>query len=138
VDAFLALVSQGHAGQIHMVSRSGKLPHFHEPYRPLPGSFPLPAKVTARGLLKAIRAEVRTARSQSVDWRAVIDSIRPVTNKIWQQLSQKEQMRVFRHLKTWWDIHRRRMENALTRFLLEVRIRHTGCNRQRIADYRAR
>jgi len=109
VDAFLALVSQGHTGQIHMVSRSGKLPHSHEPYRPLPGSFLLPAKFTARGLLKAIRAEVRTAGSQSVDWRAVIDSLRPVTNEIWQQLSQKEQVRVFRHLKTWWDIHRHRM-----------------------------
>ena len=108
VDAFLQLVSRGHTGVVHMVSRSGKLPHIHTPYRPLPGSVPLPLpdKVTARGLLKAIRAEVRQAQAQGADWRAVVDSLRPVTNEIWRKLAQKEQVRVFRHLKTWWDIHR--------------------------------
>ena len=109
VDAFLALVSQGHKGQIHVVSRRGKLPHVHAPYRPLPNPFPLPQDVSARGLLSAIRVAVRTAQTEDVDWRAVIDSIRPVTNDLWQRLSQEEQLRVFRHLKTWWDIHRHRM-----------------------------
>jgi uncharacterized NAD(P)/FAD-binding protein YdhS len=109
IDAFLALASQGHVGPIHMLSRSGKLPHVHAPYRPLTESFPIPDKVTARGLVKVIRAGVTAAQAQGVDWRAVIDSIRPVTNEIWQQLSTKDQVRVFRHLKTWWDIHRHRM-----------------------------
>jgi uncharacterized NAD(P)/FAD-binding protein YdhS len=32
-----------------------------------------------------------------------------VTNDIWRQLDLREQRRVLRHLKTWWDIHRHRM-----------------------------
>lgn len=113
VDAFLALVSQGHKGEIHVVSRRGKLPHVHAPYRPLPNPFPVPQDVSARGLLKAIRGAVRTAEAEGVDWRAVIDSIRPVTNELWQGLSREDKLRVFRHLKTWWDIHRHRMAPEL-------------------------
>lgn len=109
VDAFLALVSQGHTGKIYMVSRRGKIPQTHAPYRPLPDPFPSPETVSARGLLNTIRSRVRRAQTQGVDWRAVIDSIRPVTNDIWQQLTLKEQLRFFRHLKLWWDIHRHRM-----------------------------
>lgn len=109
VDAFLALMAQGHTGAIHVVSRRGRLPQVHAPYRPLPEPFPVPDQVSARGLLKQIRSAVRIAQEQGVNWRAVIDSLRPVTDEIWQQLAPAEQQRVFRHLKTWWDIHRHRM-----------------------------
>lgn len=113
VDAFLALISQEHRGRIHMLSRRGKLPQVHAPYRPLPNAFQAPRQVTARGLLNAIRAEIRAGQIRGVDWRAVIDSIRPVTNDIWQRLDQREQLRFFRHLKTWWDIHRHRMASEI-------------------------
>jgi uncharacterized NAD(P)/FAD-binding protein YdhS len=63
----------------------------------------------ARLLLREIRRHVREAEAEGVDWRAVIDSMRPVTNDIWRQLVLCEQRRVLRHLKTWWDIHRHRM-----------------------------
>jgi uncharacterized NAD(P)/FAD-binding protein YdhS len=109
VDAFLALVSQGHTGTVHILSRRGKLPQAHAPYRPLPNSFRVPESPTARGLLREIRAEVKEAATRGVDWRAVIDSIRPVTNEIWSKLPEIERRRVFRHGKTWWDIHRHRM-----------------------------
>jgi uncharacterized NAD(P)/FAD-binding protein YdhS len=109
VDAFMALLSQGHAGTIHVLSRRGKLPLPHAPYRPLPESFPVPESPTARNLLRNIRADVNAAVARGSDWRAVIDSLRPVTNEIWSRLSEKEQRRIFRHGKTWWDIHRHRM-----------------------------
>src|SRR4051794_39057823 len=109
VDAFMALWSQGHPGPIHIVSRRGKLPQSHAPYRPLPDPFRMPERPTARRVLREIRAEVKRAGAKGSDWRAVIDSIRPVTNEIWSNLPEKEQRRVFRHAKTWWDIHRHRM-----------------------------
>lgn len=56
-----------------------------------------------------IRAEVKLAEARGVDWRAVIDSLRPVTNEIWSRLPDIERLRFLRHLKTWWDIHRHRM-----------------------------
>jgi uncharacterized NAD(P)/FAD-binding protein YdhS len=109
VDAFLMLVSQGHVGPIHMVSRRGQLPRAHETYRPLADAFSVSGKVTARRLVRLIRADVEMAESQGTNWRAVIDSLRSVTNELWQQLGASEQLRVFRHLKTWWDVHRHRM-----------------------------
>ncbi|HEY6989196.1 MAG TPA: FAD/NAD(P)-binding protein [Bryobacteraceae bacterium] len=109
VDAFLALQAQGHRGRVHFVSRRGKLPHAHQPYRPLPNSFSPSGAMGARLLLREIRRHVRNAEAEGVDWRAVIDSMRPVTNDIWRQLEPCEQRRVLRHLKTWWDIHRHRM-----------------------------
>jgi uncharacterized NAD(P)/FAD-binding protein YdhS len=135
VDAFMALLSQGHAGKIHVLSRRGKLPQSHAPYRPLPDPFRVPESPTARSLLRDIRAEVKAAVGRGSDWRAVIDSLRPVTNEIWSKLSEAEQRRVFRHAKTWWDIHRHRMaseingkvQDALARGRLVVhagRLRH--------------
>jgi uncharacterized NAD(P)/FAD-binding protein YdhS len=109
VDAFLALHSQSHHGPIHLVSRRGKIPHVHTFYRPLAQPFVPPAQSGARGLLHAIRRRIREAESEGVDWRAVIDSLRHVTNEIWCALDISEQRRVLRHLKTWWDIHRHRM-----------------------------
>jgi uncharacterized NAD(P)/FAD-binding protein YdhS len=109
VDAFLALQAQGHRAKVHFLSRRGKLPHPHQPYRPLPESFSPSGAMGARLLLCEIRRHVREAEAQGVDWRAVIDSMRPVTNDIWRELDLREQQRVLRHLKTWWDIHRHRM-----------------------------
>src|SRR3954453_7554987 len=42
VDAFMALLSQGHGGKIYVLSRRGKLPRPHAPYRPLPEPFRVP------------------------------------------------------------------------------------------------
>jgi len=109
VDAFLALQSQGHTGCMHMLSRRGKLPEVHTHYRPLSDAFPVEPQIGVRNLVRSIRSAVQTAQQEGIDWRAVIDSIRPVTNQIWQQFSPQDQRRVFRHLKTWWDIHRHRM-----------------------------
>lgn len=113
VDAVLALKSQGHTGPIHILSRRGKLPQAHAVYRPLPDPFPVEDKITALSLLRHIRSEVKAAGQRGVDWRAVTDSLRSVTNEIWSRLSEKDRSRVFRHLKTWWDIHRHRMAPEL-------------------------
>jgi uncharacterized NAD(P)/FAD-binding protein YdhS len=109
VDAFLALEAQGHSGTIYCLSRRGKLSHVHTVYRKLPEPF-VPREITsARLLLRVIRLRVKEAERQGHDWRAVIDSLRPITNDLWTGLSAAEQARVMRHLKTWWDIHRHRM-----------------------------
>ena len=36
-----------------------------------------------------------------------------MTNELWQRLDGREQLRFFRHLKTWWDIHRHRMASEI-------------------------
>jgi uncharacterized NAD(P)/FAD-binding protein YdhS len=109
VDAFLALEAQGHFGTIYCLSRRGKLSHVHTVYRKLPEPF-VPRDITsARLLLRVIRLRAKEAERQGHDWRAVVDSLRPITNDLWTALNATEQARVMRHLKTWWDIHRHRM-----------------------------
>jgi uncharacterized NAD(P)/FAD-binding protein YdhS len=142
VDVFLALGAQGHRGKVHFVSRRGKLPHAHQPYRPLPDSFSPSGAMGARLLLREIRRHVREAAAEGVDWRAVIDSMRPVTNNIWHELELCEQRRVLRHLKTWWDIHRHRMAPEIGANVATARDRgqivvHAGRLKQIAADGRA-
>ena len=109
VDAFLALRSQGHRGRVHIVSRRGKMPHSHALYRPLNPPVTIAQNAGARQLLRTIRIRVKHATQQGDEWRAVVDSLRPVTNSIWEGMELAEQHRVLRHLKTWWNIHRHRM-----------------------------
>jgi uncharacterized NAD(P)/FAD-binding protein YdhS len=109
VDAFLALASQGHRAAIHVVSRRGQMPQAHSSYRPLPAPFDATGATGARELLRMIRHRVRQAEREGDDWRAVVDSLRPVTNDIWTSFELSEQRRVYRHAKTWWDSHRHRM-----------------------------
>jgi uncharacterized NAD(P)/FAD-binding protein YdhS len=109
IDAFLALRAQGHQGLVTCLSRRGKASQVHTLYRVLPDPF-LPRGITsARHLLRAIRRRVLEAQILGYDWRAVVDSLRPITNELWQGFDLTEKARVLRHLKTWWDIHRHRM-----------------------------
>jgi uncharacterized NAD(P)/FAD-binding protein YdhS len=109
VDAFLALEAQGHPGAIYCLSRRGKLSHVHTVYRSLPEPFAPGETKSARCFLGTLRRRVAEAQQQGYDWRAVVDSLRPITNDIWEHFDSREKSRVLRHLKTWWDIHRHRM-----------------------------
>jgi len=62
-----------------------------------------------RALLKALRLEVHRAEASGGDWRAVVDSLRPHANRLWQGLSAADQRRFFRHLRPYWEAHRHRM-----------------------------
>jgi uncharacterized NAD(P)/FAD-binding protein YdhS len=64
---------------------------------------------TAPALLRAVRAELSAAAAQNIGWRAVIDSLRPLTATLWRGLPVKEQARFLRHVRPYWDIHRHRM-----------------------------
>lgn len=111
VDLVLALQAQGFAGRIIALSRRGLVPHPHEAIeRSWPAAAFSPAECgTARGLLRAVRAQARAAAAQGVGWRAVIDSLRPITATLWEGLPAPERARFLRHLRPYWDIHRHRI-----------------------------
>jgi uncharacterized NAD(P)/FAD-binding protein YdhS len=56
-----------------------------------------------------LRDEVFAAAEQGVDWRAVIDSVRPVTAQLWKRLPLSERRRFLRHGRRYWDALRHRM-----------------------------
>ena len=92
------------------MSRRGLFPLKHQAAQPYPCFLTLEnSPESVRGWLHRVRAEVEIAAAQGYDWRAVIDSLRPMIQKIWQKLPTKEQQRFLRHLTPYWDVHRHRI-----------------------------
>lgn len=110
VDMVMSLWERQHRGKLYAVSRRGLCPLTHQSTQTYPPFLtPETAPKTVRGLWRCIRQEVDIAREQGYDWRAVIDSLRPVTQAIWQQLPAIEQQRFLRHGTAYWEVHRHRM-----------------------------
>ena len=108
VDTVISLLDRGHRGPIHAVSRRGQLPRVHgavaQPWR-----FAQPPQAhSLRQLVREIRATIRQAAAEGVDWRAVIDGLRPHTQRLWLDMPIAERQRFLRHLRPWWDVHRHR------------------------------
>jgi uncharacterized NAD(P)/FAD-binding protein YdhS len=110
VDVVLALRREGFAGPVIALSRGGLLPQAHAATEawPMP-SFTEAELASVRLVMRRLRAEAAMARTLGVDWRAVIDSIRPITQELWRGWSKTERRRFVRHARRWWDIHRHRM-----------------------------
>jgi uncharacterized NAD(P)/FAD-binding protein YdhS len=67
----------------------------------------LPA--TVRQLVKIVRKELKSAAAKGIDWRPVLDALRPRTQEIWQALPLVEQRRFLSHIRPYWEVHRHRM-----------------------------
>jgi uncharacterized NAD(P)/FAD-binding protein YdhS len=109
-DLALELLSRGHRGTIHALSRRGLHPLSHAAtpeYRPFLRGETLPRTVLAT--LRRLRTEVRAAVRTGHDWRAVLDAIRAETPLIWQGWSWPERARFMRHLRPFWEVHRHRL-----------------------------
>lgn len=110
VDMVLSLQEKQHRGKIFAISRRGLSPQRHQATKPYPPFLQIEdAPKTALGLWRHLRNEVRSAQASGYDWRSVIDSLRPITQKLWQQLPINEQQRFLRHAVPYWDVHRHRI-----------------------------
>jgi len=115
VDIALALDHRGHRGPIVAVSRHGLLPQPHRKSLLPSWSSRVEGRTgSPRELLRAIREDVTLASAGGLDWRPVVDSIRPRIVSIWTSWSERERGRFLRHARAYWEIHRHRMapENA--------------------------
>jgi uncharacterized NAD(P)/FAD-binding protein YdhS len=116
VDKALQLHASGHSGVIYMLSRHGLMPQVHKiGLTKLPVPFDVQnLPKSARELFHFLRVKAKEAGNsgngtESLDWRQVVDSIRPVTQKIWQGFPPEEQKKFIRHLRCLWDVHRHRI-----------------------------
>ena len=107
VDALLALRHYGHRGKVYMLSRRGLLPQTH--VLPVYRSIRQAPCTRLRDLLHGMRMAASRAAGLPAGWREAVDSIRPGTNRHWQDLTVTEQRRFLRHLRPFWDTHRHRM-----------------------------
>lgn len=115
VDAVLTLERLGYTGTVTMISRRTLLPASHEapalwPHQPLSAD---DAGKPLSHLLGMVRMHVREAASQDIPWQAVIDSLRAVTNPLWQNFSAAQRARFSRRLLTLWNVHRHRMAPSI-------------------------
>ena len=110
VDIAIALRRRGFTGGILALSRGGLLPTCHAVSAAWPTPTLTMAEETSLPLMMArVREEIAAAAEQGINWRAVIDSMRPVTAKLWGRLPLAERERFLRHARRYWDVHRHRM-----------------------------
>ncbi|MER9329311.1 FAD/NAD(P)-binding protein [Mesorhizobium sp. M0488] len=110
VDAFLALEQRGHKGEIVAISRRGLLPSPHRKGNPIKldiADIPLGTQLSY--FVGWFRDLIRENQKAGVDWRDVVDGLRPFNQNIWQNWPSSAKRRFVEHTKAWWDIHRHRM-----------------------------
>lgn len=109
LDLLMTLDRTKPTGKIHLLSRRGLFPQVHRKAGPYPAYLNadnLPK--TARLLCRRVAQELRRAAARGIDWRPVIDALRPWHQAIWTGLGVTEQRRFLRHLQPLWDTHRHR------------------------------
>jgi uncharacterized NAD(P)/FAD-binding protein YdhS len=109
LDLLLTLDKIKSEGRIHVLSRRGLFPQAHKKEAPCPAF--LDAKdlpKTVRMLCRRVARELRKAAAQGIDWRPVVDAMRPFNQAIWINLNLVERRRFLRHLQPLWDTHRHR------------------------------
>jgi uncharacterized NAD(P)/FAD-binding protein YdhS len=109
VDIAIALHARQFKGKIHLLSRHGLVPQSHGQCSPWPRFWNSRSPRTVRGLLRLIRNQAASAAEQGSGWRAVIDSLRPLIQEIWQSLPLPERHRFLRHARAYWEVHRHRI-----------------------------
>ncbi|MCI0601082.1 MAG: FAD/NAD(P)-binding protein [Beijerinckiaceae bacterium] len=117
VDTVLSLAGRPRTGVITLVSRNGLLPQAHAAAPLLPADLQAlvsrllasPGGVRARMLLQDLRRTARTLGAQGLDWRSVIDGLRPHTAQLWQAMPSRERRRFITRLRPFWEVHRHRM-----------------------------
>ena len=120
-DLIVELDRRGHRGTIYSLSRRGVRPQVHQPVETYPSFIDragLPA--TARDLVRRVRVEVRAAAKRGVDWRGVVDSVRPHSQAIWQGLSEIERSMFLRYVRPLWEGHRHRIAPQLAEVLARM------------------
>ncbi|GAA3917389.1 FAD/NAD(P)-binding protein [Hymenobacter algoricola] len=111
VDVLLGLDADGHTGPVTVVSRNGRWPAEHGPAGLSYPSFyaeELAGLTTVGAVLAAVRRRIRQTTGQGIDWRPVLDSLRPDLGRIWAAWPRAEQARFLRHLASIWSVQRHR------------------------------
>jgi uncharacterized NAD(P)/FAD-binding protein YdhS len=117
VDVTMQLYRSGHRGLINAISTRGLLPAVHKLGFAYPSIYDeIKGTTRVTDILKSVRAHSRKAEADGSDWRAVIDSLRLVTQQLWLGLPLAEKKYFMQHLSRYWNVARHRMppEAALT------------------------
>ncbi|WP_367872263.1 FAD/NAD(P)-binding protein [Luteolibacter sp. Populi] len=120
MDLLAELAARGHRGKITAISRRGLLPACHGCHGAAANDFDAqgfreslgrePMKIAR--LCRRVRSAIAEASAAGMDWREVINALRPMTAGIWAALPRRERRRFTRHLKPYWEAVRHRIAPA--------------------------
>ena len=108
-DVVASLECQGHTGLVFAFSRRGLLSRGHARDQHLNFGEFVASAISARTLLRAVRATIEDALRQRIPWQPVIDAVRAQATLFWPNLPVAERQRIVRHLRPYWDVHRFRI-----------------------------
>jgi uncharacterized NAD(P)/FAD-binding protein YdhS len=120
VDMVLSLKRAAYSGSIVALSRRGLLPQPHTAVSVSEYVWDKEVLLTQTslvGLMRHVARAITEHREKGGDWRAVIDGLRPYTQRLWQKLSTREQQRFFARVLPYWNVHRHRMAPEVARRL---------------------
>jgi uncharacterized NAD(P)/FAD-binding protein YdhS len=110
IDTAITLLEEGPQRHVTLVSRHGQLPKPHIDQQHTAWVTKVPeGPLTADGLAAAIAAECEAARAQGVNWRSVVDGLRPATQDVWRRLPLEERRRFLAVHSREWEVRRHRM-----------------------------
>jgi uncharacterized NAD(P)/FAD-binding protein YdhS len=122
VDLAIEIQERGFPGPVIAVSRRGLLTNRHAVAAPWPAPEFSPAERSSLlALLLRLRKEAAQAKARGIDWRGVVDSIRPLTAELWRGLTERDRSRFLRHLRPFWDVHRHRMAPPVAAMVEKMR-----------------
>jgi uncharacterized NAD(P)/FAD-binding protein YdhS len=107
IDAALMLESSGFQGLTIAISRRGMVPRAHAEPAPPPKLEEVPDP-RCTSLVRSVREQ-----AGRIGWRAAVDQLRPVTQRLWATASPEERRRFLRHLRPYWDVHRHRIAPSI-------------------------
>jgi uncharacterized NAD(P)/FAD-binding protein YdhS len=121
MDAALALQHEDTGSLTYMLSRRGILPQEHDTaLAPVPPP-DFGDRRSLRPLVRQVRGQIRSLGADARCWRAAIDSLRPLSNQLWQDLTHADRLRFLRHVKRFWEAHRHRMAPEIHGRIEELR-----------------
>lgn len=120
VDSAQTLHALGWRGGVHMLSPNARLPAAHArsavPRWTLAPHF-VQQSQSPRLFLRTLRAELALASAEGIDWRAVINALRPITTTIFAHWTPRQRVSILKRASSLWLLHRHRMPNSVAELI---------------------
>ena len=125
VDTLITASTRWPAAELVAVSRHGQLPFVHPLLPPQPYALQSELNAALLGchgtapMLRVIRDALREA--PDLDWRSVIDGMRPINATLWQGLGLAQRRQFLRHARWIWEASRHRTAPRSAEIIQQLR-----------------
>ncbi|MGG7036802.1 MAG: FAD/NAD(P)-binding protein [Flavobacterium sp.] len=124
VDTVMGLLEMGFKNEIYSISPNGFniLPHRHNGLKYSKLSEELKESLSLFELVKLVNKHIKEAREYGATAEPVIDSLRPYTQTIWQNLTEEEKNTFMSRLRHLWGVARHRIPTHTHDKIQQLRI----------------